>query len=123
MKKNRIVRVNSLLVEVITEVIQKHVRNPNLHPFLTVTRVETTKDLHYATVYISVLGDEEAQQASLLALRSAAGFIAFHSSKKVVMRYFPNLNFKLDTALHHEMKMQDILYKIEEERITREAST
>ena len=48
-------RLNSLLKEVISEVIKRDVRNPHVGELLTVTRVDITKDLHYAKVYISVL--------------------------------------------------------------------
>src|ERR1700720_1746150 len=98
MPKQRTDRLNSLLKEVISEVIRKDVRNPHVNELVTVTRVDITKDLHYAKVYISVIGDEQAKAETIAALTSAAGFIAVNSSKKVVMRYFPELTFKLDDS-------------------------
>ncbi len=49
-------RLNSLLKEVISEVIRREVRNPHVNELVTVTRVQISKDLHYAKVYISVIG-------------------------------------------------------------------
>lgn len=120
MKKNRLARVNSLLKEVIFEVIQKEVRNPHVTTFVAVTNVDTSADLHHAKVSISLIASEEEKAKVLAALNSAAGFIAVHAAKKVQLRYFPTLTFKLDTSLDEHMRIQKILGDIEKERLTRE---
>ena len=119
MKKQRLDRVNSLLKEVIVEVIQKDVRNPNITTFISVTNVDTSADLHHAKVYISLIASDDQKAKILQALQSAAGFIAVHSSKKVKLRYFPQLTFILDKGLEEHMKIEKILGKIEEERRSR----
>lgn len=119
MVKNRVVRLNSLLREVLSEVIQRDVRNPHVNQLVTVTRVEITKDLHYAKVYISVIGSDLERAQTIEALQSAAGFIAIHASKKVVMRYFPALTFKLDTSVDHQFKIDTLLNQIHHEQQTR----
>lgn len=122
MVKQRTDRLNSLLKEVISEVIRKDVRNPHVNELVTVTRVDITKDLHYAKVYISVIGDERTKAETLAALQSAAGFIAVHSAKKVVMRYFPELTFRLDDSVDHHMRIAELLSEISHERKAREAA-
>jgi ribosome-binding factor A len=123
MKKQRLDRVNSLLKEVIWEVIQKDVHNPHIDRFVSVTKVDTSADLHHAKVYISLIATDAEKSKILIALQSAAGFIAVHASKKVELRYFPNLIFHLDTALDEHMRIETILGKIEEERRSRPEST
>jgi ribosome-binding factor A len=120
MKKNRLARVNSLLKEVIFEVIQKEVRNPNVTTFVTVTEVDTSADLHHAKVSVSLICSEEEKSKVLAALNSAAGFIAVHAAKKVQMRYFPELIFKIDTSIEEHMRIQQILGDLEKERTSRE---
>lgn len=120
MKKNRLARVNSLLKEVIFEVIQKEVRNPNVTTFVTVTSVDTSADLHHAKVMVSLICSEEEKTKILAALNSAAGFIAVHAAKKVQLRYFPELEFKIDTSIEEHMKIQQILGELEKERNSRE---
>jgi ribosome-binding factor A len=120
MPKQRTDRLNSLLKEVISEVIRKDVRNPHMAELVTVTRVDITKDLHYAKVYISIIGTEEQKKETLKALESAAGFIAVNSSKKVVMRYFPELRFILDDSVEKHMRIQTLLGQIKTEREARE---
>ncbi len=112
-------RLNSLLKEVISEVIKRDVRNPHVTELVTVTRVQITKDLHYAKVFISVIGTEQDKEETIQALNSAAGFIAVQSSHKVVMRYFPALTFKLDDSVDKHMRIEELLGQISEERESR----
>src|SRR5689334_3893415 len=120
MPKQRTDRLNSLLKEVIDEVIRRDVRNPDVNELMTVTRVEITKDLRHAKVYISVIGSTVEKEKTLHALQSAAGFIAIHASKKVVMRFFPSLTFVLDDSVDKHIRIATLLNKISEERRTRE---
>ncbi|MGZ3732318.1 MAG: 30S ribosome-binding factor RbfA [Parachlamydiaceae bacterium] len=119
MAKKRTVRLNSLLKEVISDVIRKNVRNPNINALLTVTRVDITNDLHYAKVYISVIGTDAQKEETLQALQSAAGFIAVNASKQVVMRYFPQLTFKLDDSVDKHMRIESLLHEINVEQKAR----
>lgn len=112
-------RLNSLLKEVISEVIRRDVRNPHVTELVTVTRVNISKDLHYAKVFISVIGSETEKAETIAALNSAAGFIAVQSSHKVVMRYFPELTFKLDDSVEKHMRIEELLSQITKERDTR----
>lgn len=119
MKHQRLERLGSLMTEVISEVISQEVRNPNVAHFVSVTRVEVTADLHYAKVYISVIGTDEEKKKTIEALQQAAGFIAISASKKMVIRYFPALTFKLDTSVDEHLKIEKILEEIEKERQSR----
>jgi len=113
-------RLNSLLKEVLSEVIRTDVKNPHVGTLITITTVEITKDLHHAKVYVSVIGPEKERKKTIVALQSAAGFISITASRKVVMRYFPALKFILDTTVDQQMKIDSLLKKIEEERESRE---
>lgn len=119
MAVNRTDRLNSLLKEVISEVIKQNVRNPHVNELVTVTRVQISKDLHYAKVFISVIGTEQDKAETIDALTSAAGFIAVQSAKKVVMRYFPELTFKLDDSVEKHMRIEELLNNISKERESR----
>jgi ribosome-binding factor A len=118
-KKNRLARINSLLKEVIFEVIQTEVKNPHINTFITVTEVDTSADLHHAKVSVSMIAPEPEKEKVLAALQTAAGFIAVHAAKKAQLRYFPNLTFRLDKSAEDFMKIQKILTDIEKERNSR----
>lgn len=119
MTKQRTSRLNSLLKEVISDIIRRDVRNPHVNELVTVTRVDISKDLHHAKVYISVIGSAAQKEETLEALQSAAGFIAVQSSKEVVMRYFPALSFKIDDSVEKHMRIEELLGKIAAEKDTR----
>ena len=112
---NRTDRLNSLLKEVISDIIKKRVKNPLVNELITVTRVDITKDLKTAKVFVSVIGDEKVKNETLGALSSAAGFIAVNASKEVVMRYFPTLHFYLDDSVDKHMRIEEVLKKIKDE--------
>ncbi len=123
MSERRVQRLNSLLKEVISDVIHQDVKNPHLPKLITVTRVEVSKDLHHAKVYISAIGDDAVKKEAIAVLQSAANFIAVHASKKVVMRFFPELLFIVDSSLEAHMKIEELIYKIQQERKSRESES
>lgn len=113
-------RLNSLLKEVISEVIRIDLKHAPIPELITVTKVEITKDLHHAKVFISVIGTDELRKKTIELLQYAAGFIATNSAKKVVMRYFPNLTFYIDNTVEKQMHIDSLITKIQAERETRE---
>jgi ribosome-binding factor A len=119
MVKQRVDRLNSLLREVIAEVIMRDVRNPKVSTLVTIKKVDITKDLHYAKVYFSMVGSEEEKKQTLRALQASAGYISTQAAKKVVMRYFPHLTFHLDDTLEDELRIHNLLEKIHDEQSKR----
>ncbi len=117
--RKRSVRLNSLLKEVISEVVRNDVRDPRLGSLVTVTSVDITNDLQFAKVYISVIGSPEEKKETIEALQSAAGFVAILSSRKVVMRFFPALTFKLDESVDKYMAIDNLLGRLNAEQNTR----
>lgn len=109
-------RLNSLLKEVITEVIKKDVKNPNICELTTVARVDISKDLRHAKVYMSIIGSDEEKKDTINALETAAGFIAVKSSKKVVMYHFPELTFRLDDSVEKHIRIQQVLNEINKKK-------
>ena len=118
-KQNRVVRLNSLLKEVISEVVTREVRDPRLAKFVSITEVDITKDLHHAKVFVSVLGTDKEKSDTIEALQSAAGFIAISASKKVTMRYFPALVFKIDNSVEKQMRIDALIEEIHDEKKSR----
>lgn len=119
----RTVRLNSLLKEVISEVIRTEVRNPRVSELSSITRVDITNDLHYAKVYVSVLGTEEVKTETLKALRTAAGFISSSAANKIVIRHFPKLSFILDETVEKQIRIEEVLKTLRTEKSMRQENT
>ena len=66
----RIERVNHLIRQEISQLLQRQVKDPRLDSFVTITEVTTSPDLRYAKVFVSCIGSEEKQEETLLALPS-----------------------------------------------------
>lgn len=110
-----------MLREVISDVIRRHVKNPHLPELITITRVDVSADLHFAKVFVSVLGDAKAKEKAIEVLQSAAGLIAQFANKQMTVRYFPDLTFYIDEELEQQLKIQSLLSDIEKERNARES--
>ncbi len=110
--KKRLLRLNSLLKEVISEVIENEVRNPAVAEFVSPTKVEISPDLHQAIVFVSVIGSEKAKKDTVNALNEAGGFISTRASKKVSIRFFPKLEFRLDNTVEDQLRIDAILTEL-----------
>jgi ribosome-binding factor A len=101
-------RVNALLREALSELLQREVADPRLD-LVTVTDVDTTSDLRQAHVYVSFLGDEQEQQAGLKALSKATGYLRRQLGQRVYLRYVPELAFHLDPSVETGLRIDRIL--------------
>jgi ribosome-binding factor A len=107
----RLDRVNQLVKEEISTVLQRELKDPRLG-FVSVTEVETSKDLRQAKVFVSVLGDERQWSASLQALHSARGFIRNWLRAHLDMRVTPMLDFRADRSMEHAARIQALLDRL-----------
>lgn len=112
-KSQRMRRVDEILREVIAEVVTR-LKDPRIG-FVTITGVDTSPDLRHATVYYSVLGTPEEQEATAAALRSAASHIRSEVGGEVRLKYLPELHFERDEALERGLRVNELLRRLEEE--------
>lgn len=104
----RMRRVNEVLREVIGAAITTDLSDPRIG-FVTVTSVETSPDLRAAKVYVSVLGDEEAREATLAGLRSSHGVIQSRIAAETRMKRTPTLSFHYDATVERGMRISRLL--------------
>ena len=96
---HRIERVNSLIRQEISHLLQRQVKDPRLSNFIAVTEVSTSADLKYAKVFVSCMGSKEEKQETLSVLASASGFFRRELAKRLKLRYIPILNFQWDDSI------------------------
>ena len=115
--KIKMERVNSELARQITKIIAEDVKDPRLHNAIVgVTKLYTTPDLKYATVYLSIYAadDEERQEAYYTICRSKT-FIRNMLKDSVQIRLLPELNFIIDDSVDYSIKIDEILNKIKKQ--------
>ena len=105
-------RVGTLIQKELSEIIHRVVKDPRI-AFCTVTHVEVSSDLKYVNVKVSVIGDEAQKEATLTGLISAAGFIRREISRRLALKYSPELRFRLDDSVDHLMKIDGLLKQID----------
>ncbi len=108
MQGKRLDRVNQLIKEEISTLLHRELKDPRLG-FVTVTEVDTAKDLSRAKVFVSVLGDEAQWTASLTALASARGFVRNWLRHHLDLRVIPELDFRPDHSMEHAARIQALL--------------
>ena len=96
---HRIQRVNQLIRQEISELLQRQAKDPRLGTFIAVTEVSTTADLKHAKVFISFLGSDEEKEETMTALAGASGFFRRELAKHLRLRHIPDLDFKWDDSI------------------------
>jgi ribosome-binding factor A len=109
----RLERVNQLIKEEISLILQQELKDPRLG-FVTVTEVDVTPDLRHAKVYVSVLGPEEQWASSLRALQSAKGFVWSWLRRNLDLRVTPEIVFRPDRSMEHAAHIQSLLAELRE---------
>lgn len=115
-------RVQELLVQEISEIVRREVRDPRIG-FITITDAEVTADLRHARVFYSVLGDAEQCEATGVALRRAAGFVRGEFARRAQMRFVPEIRFEFDPSAERGARISRLLEQVrQDERETTPAS-
>ena len=114
MQSKRLDRVNQLIKEEVSTLLQRELKDPRLG-FVTVTEVETSKDLRVAKVFVSVLGDEAQWAASLAALGSARGFVRQWLRHNLDLSVTPEIDFRADRSMEHAARIQALLRRLNDD--------
>ncbi|WP_300410558.1 30S ribosome-binding factor RbfA [Lagierella sp.] len=113
MNEKRVRRISSEINKVVSELLYKDLKNPNIDPLYTgITGVKVTNDLSFAYIYISVIGDEIKKEETLKGFEESKGFIRKEISRQVDLRHTPTLIFKLDESYERGMHIESILNEL-----------
>jgi len=106
----KIERLNHKFAIEISNIIKEEVKDERID-FVTVTDVSITNDLSHAKVYVTVLKDEERDNA-IKALNKARGFIEMELSKRVDIRKMPELKFVYDESIEYSNNIENIIERL-----------
>ncbi len=100
MASSRIFRINDDIQRVLSSLLRA-IKDPRVNQgMISITHVDTTGDLRYAKVYLSVLGQLN-EKDFMKGLKSAAGYLRRELGKSLDLRYTPELIFELDKSIEH----------------------
>ena len=106
-------RIESIIQKELAPIIHNRLNDPALK-FVSVTDVEVTNDLSFATIYVSFL-DERQKEAGMAALNKAKGLLRSEVAQSLSTRRTPDLIFKSDESLAYGSNIERILKKINDE--------
>ena len=102
-------RVNGEVMRELSRIISMEIKDPRINPMTSVTDVNVTPDLKYCKVYISVLGDQEAQEKTLEGLNSAVGYIRRQLARNLNLRNTPEIRFIMDQSIEYGVHMSKLI--------------
>lgn len=106
-------RVSDLIKGEVSRLLLREVRDPRVG-FVTITGATVSPDLKNVRVFVSILGEPQARQASIKALNSASGFFRRALFKNLGLRFAPAVRFELDESLDQGDRIERVLQQIHE---------
>ncbi len=109
MASNHIQRVNEDIRLCLSEKLRQ-VKDPRVQQgdLISVVRTDTTGDLRYCKVYLSVLGDVDEKELKK-GLKSCSGWLRHELGSSLSLRYTPELIFELDHSIEHGAHINQII--------------
>ena len=108
MASNRIGRVNEEVKRELSSLFRT-LKDPRVQSgMVTITHVDTTSDLRYSRIYVSVL-EKSLEKDVIRGLKSAAGYLRRELGANMSLRYTPELQFIMDDSIAHGAHILDLL--------------
>ena len=112
MANNRLARTNDDIQRVLSELL-RNVKDPRVQQgLISVTRVETTGDLRYAKVWLSVYGMKDEKEFKR-GLKSASGWLRKELASSMNLRYTPELVFELDHSIEYGAHINELISSLD----------
>lgn len=112
MSSPRVRKIADRIQVVVAEMLERRIKDPRLG-FVTLTDVRVSGDSQQATIFYTVLGSPEDQEAQLAstaaALESAKGLLRSEVGKQLGMRHVPTLTFVPDALPETARHLEDVL--------------
>lgn len=109
----RIERVAGEIKEEIGKIIHDELKDPRIG-FVTITKVDLSRDLRHAVVYYSLLGEQKEVAATRAGLNNCRGFVRKLLGQRMKLRYIPEIVFKLDKGIEYSIHISKVLEKIKD---------
>ena len=108
MSYQRIDRISEEVRREVDAIIRDELHDPRISGTFSMTRADVTGDLRYAKIYISVLEDDKRDDL-MAALKNAKGYIRRSLSKRMIIRYTPELTFVSDKNIEYGVHIAKVL--------------
>lgn len=110
-KSHRVAKVADRIKVVVAQALENRIKDPRLG-FVTITDVRVTGDLQQASIFYTVLGDDEARANTAKALESAKGVLRTEVGRELGTRVVPTLTFFVDALSETAKNFEDLLDQV-----------
>ena len=107
-------KLAELIVTEMSDLLRTRIKDPRVG-FVSITHAEVSGDLRHAKIFVSVMGNQEEQEETMKALKHATGFLRHELATRLVLRYMPEIAFKLDTSIEEGARILDLIRQVEQE--------
>ena len=104
---HRVGRVRQLLLRELSDIVGR-MRDPRVR-LVTVADVEVTKDLRNATMYVSVIGDNQQRDEAIGALEAAVGHLRYEVAQRIQLRQVPEIRVEYDSSLERAARVTALI--------------
>ncbi len=112
MASNKLARINDDIQFVISKLLRE-VKDPRVQQgMISVTRVETTGDLRYSKIWLSVMGMQDEKEFRR-GLRSASGWLRHELGSSMSLRYTPELVFEIDRSIEYGAHINEVINSLD----------
>jgi ribosome-binding factor A len=104
-------QLGELIAQELSDLIRTRMKDPRIG-FASITDVNVSHDLRHAKVFVSVLGDEQEQRATLSGLNHASGFLRHELAQRMTIRHTPEIAFRLDESIARGTHVLDLINRV-----------
>lgn len=113
--KARARKVGERVREELAAILIEQVSDPRLQ-LITITGVEVDRELAFATIFVTGLGDDSRSEEVMEGLEAAQGYLRRELAGRIPMRSFPQLRFQWDASYERGTRIDELLDQLQSER-------
>ena len=98
----------------VAQILQNDMKDPRL-ALVTCTRVDLTRDLRYAKIYVSVLAEGSEQEQTLKVLEGATRYVRRRLTERIGLRVSPEIRFIFDPSVEYGIRLEELIEKTKEQ--------
>jgi ribosome-binding factor A len=108
-------RIDEDIKYFLSKIIREDLKNPKITGLISITSVNTTKDLRYCKVYVSIFGTKYTHQV-FTELKRSSGYVRKCLGQMLKARNIPDIVFELDDSIEYGSHMEQVLKDLKAEQ-------
>lgn len=114
MEFSRSERVAEEIKRVVSQIINNELKDPRVCGLISVTKVELTKDLRFAKIFLSIYGEEPEKNKVFEGIKNAEGFIRKELGHRIRLKFIPEISIRLDESIEYGIHITKLLNEVQQ---------